>query len=164
MKKVFTLMMAFAMMLALSVPAFAAEATVNEVSTDKTGQMTATLTQDQSYTVTIPDTITAAKQDATPTAVSISASNVFIDANQTLKVTVASGKGWKLKDEKGGEFGYALKVGESVSALADNGEVLSVGAGTQTGSASLTAQLTEEVTKSGTFTDTLTFTVNVATN
>lgn len=160
MKKLLTLTMVLIMALAMSVPAFAAD--VDQESDPKTGDMLATYTEAQTYTVTIPDTIDVAKQGDAAVAVTVSASDVVIDANQTLKVTVSSANTWKLVSEEGGEFNYGLYKGAETNALGNHAEVLSVAAGTATGSVALSAKLTEAVTKSGTFTDTLTFTVAVA--
>lgn len=157
MKKVLTIVLAVAMVLSMGVCAFAAE-----VSTDGgTQDTTATYTEGQTFVVTIPSDIAVAKKGAQATPVTVSAADVVIPADKTLKVTVTSKNSWTVKSPEGGSFAYGLHVGEG-EALANNGEVLSVVNGTATGNASLTAKLTEEVTKSGTFTDTLTFTVKLA--
>ena len=156
MKKVLTIVLAVAMVLSMGVCAFAAE-----VSTDGgTQQTTATYNEAQTFVVTIPSDIAVAKKDAQATAVTVSAADVVIPADKTLKVTVSSENGWKIVSEEGGSFAYGLHVGAG-EALAEGGEVLSVANGIATGSASLTAKLTENVTKSGTFTDNLTFTVKL---
>lgn len=157
MKKVLTMVLSVAMVLSMGVCAFAAEVS-NDGGTQET---TATYTEPQTFVVTIPSDITVAKKDGQATPVTVSAADVVIPANATLKVTVASTNEWLVKSPEGGDLHYGLYVDSKEDALATNGEVLSVVNGTATGSASLTAKLTEVATKSGTFTDTLTFTVNL---
>ena len=157
MKKLMTLVMVVVLVLSMGVCAFGA--VIN--AENGTGETTATYTENQTFVVTIPWKIEVAKKDATPTPATVSAANVKIPSDKTLKVMVASYNAWELRSEEGGRMRYGLYADGSGSALASGNSVLEVESGNETGSASLTAQLTGEPTQSGEFTDWLTFTVKV---
>lgn len=156
MKKIVSLVLVLALALSLSIPAFAADNTLN--STTQSGNTTATYTMAKSYTVTIPDAITVGGS-----AITVKAENVVIDPKDTLEVKVSSANGWNLTYQ-GDRLAYHLAK-DSTEVKTDNALVLSVAAGTATGSQALTAALNSDVTvtKSGTYTDTLTFTVSIST-
>lgn len=157
MKKALSLLLALTMVLSLNVIAFAAGTPITE---DGTSSKSVTISHEVevAYTVTIPADF------ALETGATISASGVFIESGKQLKVTVSSGGEWKLKRTAvGGDAGiaYKLSVTGAEGALANGDAVLTVAAGTATGSASLTGTLTGTVTEAGMYTDTLTFTVAV---
>ena len=143
-----------AMVLVLSMCMTVSAATIDKNS-EQTATTTATYTKGEGYTVTIPADITVGGE-----AISISAADVMIDPGETLKVSVASANSWKVKN---GEEALAYKLNDGTADIkADDTVVLSVAAGTATGSVDLTAELDNvTATKSGTYTDTLTFTVAV---
>lgn len=168
-RKLFAAILAACLVATMAVPALADDNTTNNTlnSTTPTGSTTVTYTQAQSYTVTIPSEITLQPYNASTntTTLTVSASNVVIDYGKVLKVTVSSGNVWKVVDKVNTSstdtWAYTLKKSEITLDNSTNNEVLSVAAGTATGSQELTAQLSQAITKSGTYEDILTFTVSV---
>lgn len=157
MKKIVSLVLVLALTLSLSIPVFAAGNNTLNQATDS-GTTTATYRKDKAYTVTIPADITVGGE-----AITISASGVMIDPKDTLKVKVSSANGWEVSYQ---DVSLAYHLVMNSTEVRDNDTVvLSVAAGTPTGSQKLTAALDSDVnvTKSGAYTDTLTFTVSIAT-
>ena len=147
--------------LAGSVGAFVtASATDLTSSGEDTGSTTVTYTVADSWTVTIPETITVGSEGE-----DVVAKDVVIEQGKKLKVSVSSENSWQVQDESGENgFIYQLKAGEEVIT----NEVLSVDAGT-TGETkkNLKAELNDpdKVGKYSTggvaYDDTLTFSVEV---
>ena len=131
-----------------------------------TGETTVTYTVQDTWKVTIPETIDLAG-DGTGT---VEASGVKIEKGKNLTVTVTSQNDWELFE--GGEKGtpgdgikYELK--KEGTKLNDGDNVLEVAAGTDGISQKLTAEITEYKkdnlsTGGKAYEDTLTFTVTVA--
>lgn len=149
MKKLLSLALILAMVLTMSVTAFAQEITGESGSTD------ITYTANESYVVTIPDSMKVG-EDA-----NVSVKDVVLAANKQLTVSVSSeqyNNGWKLKN--GDEtIGYTLKIDNT--DVANNGTVLTVKSGDEV-TKTLKTTLTGTAKYSGTYTDTLTFNIELA--
>ena len=155
---------ATALCFALAGPAFAAD--LNKDTTS--GTTTVTYTVSDSYTVSIPADVAFAS-DSLSKAGTVSASNVILVDGKTLTVKVASANGYALKCGTGtaSSIAYTLTpAGGSALSGTDATTVLTVAAGTTSGSTNLTfattAQNIASATKAGDHTDTLTFTCSVA--
>lgn len=119
MKKIFAIALVIVMMAAISVPAFAAELTGNAEAT--LGQTThITYGVDQTYTVTIPETITIDKTNRTGSG-DVTVDKVCIPAGKNIKISVTSAteptspNKWELKDSaasgtKAANVGYSITV------------------------------------------------------
>lgn len=125
----------------------------------ESAQTTVTYTVNTTWKLEIPDSITVGDTAGG----TVSASEVVIEQGKQFKVTVSSTNGWKVQ---GGSqsIDYNLKVGDSSDALINGGEVLTLDAGTQSGSATLKASLKNAddgkySTGGEAYTDTLTFTI-----
>ena len=127
MKKIFALILAIVMMAAISVPVFAdTDYKDSEDSVDFTNTTKVTYGVDQTYTVTIPESITVDKVTLKGKAV-ITASEVYIPAGAYIKVSVTSKNtptgqtdgvtnAWELKATAGSTadpVGYTVTEGES---------------------------------------------------
>lgn len=157
MKKMLTLALAVVMMLSCSVTAMAATAT------EGANTVPVTYTENTSYTVTIPETITIDKNASEQT---VSAKDVMIPTGTALKITVSSenyaNNNWYVANKAAAAEKLTYTIKNGGTALKSGDTVLSVEAGNTAGaSVPLTMQLTGNVTKAGTYTDTLTFTVSV---
>ena len=154
--RILALTLALAMVMAMT-GAFALDLT-NE---SPEGSMEISYTIPETYSVVIPESVnlTAETPSATGT---VSASDVRLAANRTLKVTMDSINNFYLKN---GESAVEYTVSDQTGAISDGGIVLSVQAGTTSGSNSLTFATTAEkikaATLSGNHIDTLTFTITV---
>lgn len=150
MKKILSLALVLAMMLTMSVTAFASE--IKQDSENKTGSTNITHTVSESYVVTIPDSMTVG------TEATISVKDVVLEKGYYLAVSVSSTQydnGWKLKNNDE-TLGYTLKIdGKDV---ANNGIVLTAGSRVED-SQKLVASLNGTVIYSGDYRDELTFTV-----
>lgn len=160
MKKVLAFTLMIVMMFAMSANVYA-ETITNDgtVSGDKNQNVTITYTSNISYTVTIPDAMSIG-QDAT-----ISVSNVMIDVDQGLSITVSStqySNGWLLKDQNTKKtVGYTLKNAIPGADLPNNGTVLYTTSGVDA-EATLYTDIKRAPLYTGTFTDTLTFSIKIA--
>lgn len=145
-----------------SLPTFATDITQESDSNSATTNLTYKV--DKTYKVTIPDDVTNLTSESKLT---VEVADVVIDTGETLSVNIASTNGWTLNDTKDADnaLAYELALGETLedgaNALADDDVVLSVAAGTATGSQIISVKSIAAATKSGTYTDTLTFTVDV---
>lgn len=160
MKKLLTILLALVMVLSLSVTAFAAD--INQDSDPKAGNTTVTFNVDPTYTVTIPATVTLAKdeesgsykQDAT-----ITATDVRLKEGETIKVTIASDFTLTAGTT---DWPYTVKVGTSDTAIATDAIVATF----TTNPAEQTSVLhfaAENPTYAGNYSDTVTFTIAVVT-
>ncbi len=160
MKKFLSLALVIAMMLMMSATVYAGTITNDgSVSGDINQDVTVTYTSTVSYTVTIPDSMTIGDE------ATISVSEVMIDADQGLSITVAStqyNNGWLLKDQSTNKtVGYTLKNGEAAADIPNNGTVLNTTSGVDK-TATLYTEIKRAPLYTGTFTDTLTFSVKIA--
>lgn len=167
-KKHFLLLGAGVLSLAVAGSVGAISASAEPLTLTSTGEHNGTVqisyTKADAWSVTLPESMTIG------TAAEISASNVDIEAGKSLKVKVTSdnyNEGWKLKKGES-SIDYTLKAAATEGALTeaenleDNGEVLSVAAGTATGKASIKGEISGNPSTGGeAYTDTLTFTVTV---
>ena len=161
MKRKLAFLLALVLVLAFSSSALAA---TFDQDTTGGGTTTVTYTVTSSYTITIPDAITAEAGTDTPAKTVSVNSGFLIENGQTLTINVASANVFKLKSAANDTINYTLSSdGNTTPALSStNTKVLAVSAGATTG---LTANLTfdiEDPTIAGTYTDTLTFTAAVA--
>lgn len=164
MKKLLAIALALVMVLSLSVTAFAADNTFSP--SDNSGKnTTVTFNVDPTYTVTIPATVTLAKdqdagnykQDAT-----ITATDVRLLEGQTITVTLASD--FKLTTGAAGatyELPYTVKVGDSETAIATGDTVATFNTDTNRQSSTLHFAA-DNPTYAGNYSDTVTFTISVA--
>ena len=153
MKKLLSLALVLAMVLTMSVTAFAADNTLDNER--KTGTTEVTHTVSDSYIVTIPDSMTIG------TDANVSVKDVVLASDQELTVSVSSTQyngGWKLKNGDD-TIGYTLKIDNT--DVANNGTVLTVKSD-ETATKTLKTELSGTAKYSGNYTDTLTFTVAVA--
>ncbi|MDO5141857.1 MAG: hypothetical protein Q4D31_02430 [Eubacteriales bacterium] len=169
-RKLIAMTLTLALAQAMAVPAFAAEGTVSQTDSSKTTNTTVEYTVKETYTVTIPQSVnleTLTHEQA------ISATDVVINEGNELKVTLSSANystGFRMKNIAVSSVGnadtdflaYTIQKGSPASeAVTNGGEVLTVKAGTETGSETLTYNTTGKAKKAGIYQDTLTFTVSV---
>ena len=128
MKKIFAIALVIVMMAAISIPAFAANVNHNGNENAVNAYESATTIEygvKQSYTVSIPDTITLGT-DRTGTG-TITVSDAYIANNKTLKLSVTSQDtpegNWVLKDIGGTG---AADVKYTISSTQKQGEVTNV--------------------------------------
>ena len=153
MKKLLALILTVALMVTLSVTAFAADY-------DTTGNkgMTVTYSVAPAYTVTIPPTVTIG---ASGTSAEISAADVVVEKGQYVSVTLAENNNFTVKTDEGAELTYTVTAnGENIAA---GGEVLAVNpADGKTGTATITFDIDESAIQyAGTYTGSATFTIAV---
>ena len=153
MKKLLALILAVALMVTLSVTAFAAEY-------DTTGDkgMDVTYSVEPGYTVTIPPTVTIGTSG---TSAEISAADVVVEKGQYVSVTLAENNNFTVKTDEGAELTYTVTAnGENIAA---GGEVLAVNpADGKTGTATITFDIDESAIQyAGTYTGSATFTIAV---
>lgn len=153
MKKLLSLALVLAMVLAMSTTAFATEITGNSGSTDITYTYEAPV---DSYVVTIPDSMPVG------TGATVSVSDIVLAVGYQLTVSVSSTQydnGWKLKNN-GDTLNYTLKIDNT--DVANNGTVLTAKNGNEVSKTLVTAVPKGQKPKySGSYTDTLTFSVSV---
>lgn len=160
MKKILSLAMVFCLCLCMGVTAFATDITVDGV---QSGTTNVAYGLESSYTVVIPDTIII-DSDTHKGAGAVSASDVIIAANTSLRVTLA-GKD-ALVDEADADNKLTYKIGKTDggSDVDNDTVVLTVASGAAWDTEvvqNLFFELTQDVTKAGNYSDTLTFTVTV---
>ena len=152
MKKILSLALVLAMVLTMSVTAFATEITGNSGSVDITYTYEAPV---DSYIVTIPDSMTLG------TDANVSAGDVAITAGYLLTVSVSSQQydgGWKLSNGTN-TLDYTLKI--DGADIENNGTVLTAKNGDTAVTKTLVTALSGTPIYSGNYTDTLTFNVSI---
>lgn len=153
MKKLLSLALVLAMVLAMSTTAFATEITGNSGSTDITYTYEAPV---DSYVVTIPDSMEVG------TDANVSIKDVVLAVGYQLTVSISSTQydnGWKLQNN-GDTLNYTLKI--DGTDVTNNGTVLTAKNGNEVSKTLVTAVPEGQKPKySGSYTDTLTFSVSV---
>lgn len=116
------------------------------------------------YELVIPEDVSFDNNSLTVIG-NVTASNVIIDANKKLQVTISSLNNWKLLNG-GSAIGY--QVTKNSSVLSNGAVVLEVLSGASSGTASLTFSTTEAkiaaATMSGAHEDKITFSAAVVSN
>lgn len=99
-------------------------------TTTKSGDTTVTFTIDPAYTVTIPQTIEldkitdAAKKTVTyEKDLTLTASNVRLKNNQTLKVSIPTNATFTLTSGENATLGYTITIGENSTPVPADGVV-----------------------------------------
>lgn len=164
MKKRTLLLLGTAAVLALSiagtfgaVAVASADTTINQDSSDSATTKVTYQVKD-SWTLTVPESIVVGGAGG-----DVSASNVKIAPDKELTITAKSANEWNVKSGEN-QIEYELKVDGETST----GDILTVEAGTDSGSAALTATVKEDgsnenySTGDTEYSDTLTFEVSVA--
>lgn len=162
MKKLLSIALTLVMVLSLSVTAFAAD--ITQDSNPKTADTNVTFNVDPTYTVTIPATVTLAKdqdagnykQDAT-----ITASDVRLLEGQTITVKLASDFQLDTAASATYKLPYTVKVGDSETAIATGDTVATFNTDTNSQSSTLHFAA-DNPTYAGNYSDTVTFTIAVA--
>lgn len=121
-------------------------------------------TVDQSYVIVIPDSTDSLTERQT---FDLSASDVVIPYGQTLKISVTSANGWKLRDKSNHDnpsaISYLMGYGDNETGITNQTEtVLTVGNGAKSGNVDLTVISIDDPEMAGTFSDTLTFNVDIS--
>ena len=157
MKKLFTILLAVALMLSLSVTALAANTTG--------GSTEVSFNVDPTYTVTIPATVELERQEDNGTVTyendyTIGANaGVRLKKNETIEVTVASD--FEMTTTEGATLAYSITAGGN--AVATGGVVATFG--TDKNAQSTTIHIAaNDPDYAGEYKDTVTFTVAVKTN
>lgn len=163
MKKLLTCVLALALVLSLSVTAFAAEGSNTSVPNNKT---TITYEVAPAYTVTIPASVTLGD------SVTVAASGVKVAKNSQVVVkltgTSETDNAFKVKTTEGAALTYTVKKDEN-DTINVNDAVLTVNPENATdgngasGSTTLSFALNDTIQYAGTYTGTVTFTVSVET-
>ena len=151
MKKLFSILLAVALMATMSVTSFAAD---YDTAGDK--GMTVTYSVAPAYIVTIPTNVTIDGN-----ATTISAENVVVEKGKYVSVSLAADNDFTVATPEGAELSYTVTAnGETVAA---GGEILVVNpTDGKTGSATVTFAIDESAIQyAGTYTGTVTFTVAV---
>lgn len=123
------------------------------------------ISQDQSFVVTIPANVTLSKSDDVLTGtmvISISAPD-FNDQGSAIKVSLSSANFNLTKEGSNAAIGYSIKNGGKTVDLNDNSEIVrwQYGNDTNTATLSITADAPTSPMPYGDYTDTLTFTASL---
>ena len=146
MKKLFALILTVAMLMSLSVTAFAANTTG--------GSTEVSFHVDPTYIVTIPATV-ALGETAT-----IQAENVVVPKGKQVEVALTNANGFTVATPQGAELGYTVKNGETTVNEGDTVLTVNPDSG-KTGETTLKFVAPETVKFAGDYTGTVTFTIAV---
>ena len=159
MKKMIALVLAAVMTMSMTTAAFA-----DQTVTNNTGTVDVTYTiadSDESYIVTIPADVNLSSAAISKTG-DVKVTNAVLKSGNTLKISVATANGFNLVN---GVSAIPYTVSDGAAAIANDGTVLTVAAGTASSTKTLTFATTADNVKQATLTgahkDTLTFTVSV---
>lgn len=165
MKKLFTFALALVLVLSLSVTAFAADTTIDQDTTDKTGSTTVEFSVAPTYTVTIPATVELSKtgtgtityeQDADITA----SAGVRLLKGQQIQVTLVSDFNLETAADTTYQLPYTVKVGDSATAIVSGAVVAAFGTSTEAQTSTLHFAA-DNPTYAGDYSDTVIFTISV---
>lgn len=140
--------------------------TILPVAAENEGSKTTTINYvvAQSFDWTVPASVTfKGNGDATQTG-TVSVSKNVIGVGKRLSIGISDSEDFTMKDnaDASNTRKYDVLIGSSTTATAKGAEVLSVAAGTNTGSSALKFRLdTASVEKAGTYVDTLAFTATI---
>lgn len=160
MKKLLTIMLALVMVLSLSVTALAADNTFSP-SDNAAKSTTVTFNVDPTYTVTIPATITLAKDEASGSYkqdATITATGVRLLEGKVINVTLA---GDFTLTAGTTNWSYTVKVGNSDTAIA-TGDIVATFNTDPAAQTSVLHFAAADPTYAGDYSDTVTFTIAVA--
>lgn len=149
-------------------PVFAANVTTITTA-DSTGDIEVIYTVEDSYVISIPETLTLAKGATVKST--ISARDVCIEYGTELNVKINGAncdnqKRWYIEDEEHAqnrfEYMISTKYANPSGDVLNGDAVLTVPAGnTEGGTADLYFELKDDVNKSGTYSDVLTFSASI---
>lgn len=162
MKKILTFILTLVMVLSMSVTAFAADNTFTPGDTANK-DTTVTFSVDPTYTVTIPATITLAKDAATGNYkqdAAITAADVRLLEGKTIKVTLTSDFQLDTAASAAYKLPYTVKVGDSDTAITTGATVATFDTSTTAQSSTLHFAA-DNPTYAGNYSDTVTFTISV---
>lgn len=172
MKKLLMALLGIALVISMAGVASAGNIVYDSTSNGPfTGTTEVSLSLSQSYTVTIPESISLVYGQKTTDVLSIS--NLVIPAKKVLVTTVSSFNGWKVVPENPSPtvdgITYKMEVSREghavVQCVPSKGtspiDIYRAYMDTTNADATLTFELTGDVVELGNYEDTLTFTVNV---
>jgi hypothetical protein len=174
--KILAAALALTMVLGSTCTVFATETNkIDQNSSSKTQDLTVKCAVSETYEVTIPAAVTFTVGDSEDISSpqTVEAKNVVLtnaDQHKNLNVAVKSANNYKLKYDSTSEITYTVKATDVNNGSAFSGTeditILTVPAGTKTGSKQLTFATTKtnisNASKAGEHTDTLTFTVSLS--
>lgn len=167
MRKLLSVLLAIALVMSLSVTAFAADAQIT-VDGAQSAETLVTYEMLEGYTVIIPDSVVINTLTSEGEAV-IAAENVIIDFGKTLNIKISGDDyedAWELIDKVNDKNKLVYNIGTSKDGddIVNNSIVLAAPAGdyyNQKLEETLHFSLAGDTTKSGAYEDTLTFTVSI---
>lgn len=163
MKKLLSVIISATMIVMISITSFAAEnSIITQDNEEKSGSITVNYDMKESYTVTIPASISFTDTETTVER-ALQVDDIAIKEGSTLKVNVSSLNNFKMKNGDA-EIDYMMMVNTHEIADENNSDVLAIKSGEKSGWAIL--HFRTELSKKnavyvGNYSDTLTFTVSV---
>ncbi len=163
MKKLLSVIISAIMIVMISITSFAAEnSVITQDNIEKKGSITVDYNMKESYTVTIPASISFTDTQKTVER-ALQVEDIAIKEGSSLRVNVSSMNNFKMKNNDA-EIDYSLVVNTHDIAEENNQDVLVIESGEKSGWAILhfkTDLSKNKATYSGNYSDTLTFTVSV---
>ncbi len=163
MKKLLSVIISATMILMISITSFAAEnSIITQDNAEKTGRITVDYDMEESYTVTIPASISFTDTERTAER-PLEVDNIAIKEGSSLKVNISSLNNFKMKNGEA-EIEYTLRVNTHIVSNDNYQDILVVKSGEKSAWAILhfqTELLKDKAFYTGNYSDTLTFTVSV---
>ena len=157
MKKLFALILAIALMAAMSVTIFAADSTLSYSDSDQTSGLSVTYNVEPSFTVTIPPTVGLGN------SVEVAAEGVVVEYGKSVNVKIAgtgeSDDSFKLRTAEGAVLDYTVLQNGNPVQVGDT--ILSVTPTSDVFSTQLSFIAPTSILYAGTYTGTITFTIVV---
>ena len=160
MKKLIAFVLALAMATVMSVTAFAADTTITQDTTPKTGDTTVKFSVDPTYTVTIPGEVTLTYDETSSSykgSGDITTGAVRLRLYEYIRVAVTGD--FKMTSAENAELLYTMTIGDSASAVASGDTVATFVTSTEAQRVTLNYSAANP-TYAGNYTDTLTFTIS----